>query len=248
VHTIYVVDNGSDDRLKGFVQDLSEKIIYIQGQGNVGYGTANNIAIRAAVQQGAKYHLVLNPDIEFEEGTLEKLTAFMDENPNVGLVQPKALYPNGNIQYLCKLLPAPADLIFRRFLPHSSANNKRSKQYELQDIDRSSVRFDIPFLSGCFLFLRIDTLKRMDLFDERFFLYMEDVDLCRRMQDIAHTAFFPFATVVHRYEKGSYKNSTLLWCHIMSTFKYFNKWGWFFDKKRVQINNRILEKTNFAKS
>jgi hypothetical protein len=241
VSTIYVVDNASNDNLKEFVLGLSEKIVYIQGQGNVGYGAANNIAIRKAIQLGAKYHLVLNPDVTFTEGTLESLATFMDEHPNVGLVQPKAFYPNGDIQYLCKLLPSPADLIFRRFLYRTQVNNERTKQYELQGIDRSSVHFDIPFVSGCFLFLRIDILKQLGLFDERFFLYMEDVDLCHRMHSVGQIAFYPSATIVHSYGKGSYKRSGLFWHHIVSAIKYFNKWGWFSNKSRNEINNKLLK-------
>jgi GT2 family glycosyltransferase len=195
--------------------------------------------MQKAIQQGATYHLVLNPDIEFSEGTLEKLVGFMDDHLNVGLVQPKILYPNGNIQYLCKLLPTPFDLIFRRFLPSLCLNSERTKRYELHNMDYSSVHFDIPTLSGCFLFFRADTLKQAGLFDERFFLYMEDVDLSRRIQDVAQTAFYPLVTIVHTYEKGSYKNYKLLWYHLVSAFKYFNKWGWFFDRSKAKINSKI---------
>jgi len=241
VDKIFVVDNASNTDLKAFVQGLSEKITYIQGQGNVGYGAANNIAIREAMKLGAKYHLVLNPDVEFAEGTLEMLTTFMDEHPDVGVVQPKALYPNGNTQYLCKLLPTPTDLIFRRFLSRTQTNNKRTKQYELHSKDRSLTHFDIPFLSGCFLFLRIDTLQQIGLFDERFFLYLEDVDLSRRIQHFARTAFYPSTTITHTYGKGSYKKTYLLLQHITSAVKYFNKWGWFSDKSRDEINQRMLK-------
>jgi len=244
VSTVYVVDNASNDSMKDFVKGLSEKVVYMQGHGNVGYGAANNIAIREAMKLGATYHLVLNPDVEFVEGTLEKLETFMNEHPNVGLVQPNAIYPNGNTQYLCKLLPAPADLIFRRFLPRTQTNSKRTKQYELHSMNRSTTNFDIPFLSGCFLFLRIDTLKQVGLFDERFFLYLEDVDLNRRIQDFAQTAFYPSATITHTYGKGSYKKLYLLLQHITSAMKYFNKWGWFSDKNRHEINRRMLKNLN----
>ena len=239
--TIFVVDNAPTDTLKEFVEGLSKKVIYMQGQGNVGYGSANNIAIREAMQRGAKYHLVLNPDVEFAEGTLEKLEVFMNEHPNVGLVQPNAFYPNGNTQYLCKLLPAPADLIFRRFLPRTQTNRKRTQQYELHKMNRSETTFNIPFLSGCFLFLRTDTLKQVGLFDERFFLYLEDVDLSRRIQDFAQTALYPSATITHTYGKGSYKKTYLLLQHITSAMRYFNKWGWFSDNGRHEINGRMLK-------
>ena len=241
VSTIYVIDNAPHDRLKNFVQSLSKKVVYIQGHGNVGYGAAHNVALREAVRQNAEYHLVLNPDIEFAEGVIEKLTEFMNEHRNVGLVMPKVLYPNGDIQYLCKLLPTPADLIFRRFLFFLPGNSKRTKKYELWNLDYSKIHFGIPSLSGCFMMFRVDTLKQIGGFDERFFMYMEDLDLCRRVHNVAQTAFFPLTTIVHHYKKGSYKSFKLLSYHILSAFKYFNKWGWFFDKKRVEINKFSLK-------
>ena len=231
IDAIYVIDNATNDNLKEFVQNLSEKVIYIQGHGNIGYGAAHNMAIRKSVQQNAKYHLVLNPDIEFLEDVIEKLKLFMDEYPDVGAAMPNVFYPNGDIQYLCKLLPTPFDLIFRRFLFFLPGKNKRTQKYELRNLDYSKIHFNIPSLSGCFMMLRTDVLRQIGGFDERFFMYMEDVDLCRRIHDIAQTAFFPFASIIHNYEKGSYKNRTLLRRHIVSAIKYFNKWGWFFGGK-----------------
>jgi len=239
VDTIYMIDNALDNSLGEFIQGLSEKIIYVQGHGNIGYGAAHNIAIQKSIESGAKYHIVLNPDIKFTKGTIEKLLLFMDGQPNVGLVMPKIIYPNGDIQYLCKLLPTPAVLFFRRFFPFGM--KKLSEKYELHNLDCSNIYFDIPSLSGCFMSLRVDVLKKTGGFDERFFMYMEDIDLCRRVHDVAQTAFFPFVTVIHYYRRGSYKNFKLLMYHIFSAFKYFNKWGWFFDKERVKRNNIMLK-------
>jgi GT2 family glycosyltransferase len=245
VEFIYVVDNSSSDNLKTFVCDLHRKIIYIQGQGNIGYGAGHNIAIKKSIAQGAKYHLVLNPDIVFERGVIEKLLEFMDENYTIGLVMPKILYPNGNIQYLCKLLPTPADLIFRRFFAFTSWTKKRKERYELQAMNYEQVHFDIPSLSGCFMLFRTEVLEKIMGFDELYFLYMEDIDLCRRAHQVSKTAFYPSVSVVHNYAKGSYKNYKLLRYHIYSAIKYFNKWGWFFDKERKKVNKKILQELNY---
>lgn len=242
VDTVYVIDNNSTDHLRNIFENRSEKIIYIHGQGNVGYGVAHNIALRDAIQKGAKYHFVLNADIEFTDGTLETLISFMNEQPGVGLVTPKVLYPDGKLQYCCKLLPVPIDLIFRRFFFASQKESKRNKRYELRNLDYSMVHFDIPVLSGCFLLVRVSILEQVGLFDERFFLYMEDVDFCRRVQTVTQSAFLPSATIIHYHERGSYKTFGLLKQHFLSAIKYFNKWGWFYDKNRVQINNKILKK------
>jgi GT2 family glycosyltransferase len=75
---------------------------------------------------------------------------------------------------------------------------------------------------------------------------MEDVDLCRRVHNIAQTVFFPFAEIIHHYEKGSYKSHKLLRHHIISAIKYFNKWGWIFDGKRRERNKSVS--LHFSKS
>ena len=100
---------------------------------------------------------------------------------------------------------------------------------------------NIPILSGCFMFLRTEALEKVGLFDEQFFMYMEDFDLNRRIHRAYKTVFFPEAVVVHEYQKASYKNIKLLKAHIKSAIYYFNKYGWFFDKERKIINARTLQ-------
>lgn len=95
---------------------LDNKIIYIFNNANLGFGKGHNIALRKSIEENISYHLVLNPDVYFEEGVLEELYNFMEENQDVGLVMPKVLYSDGRLQHLCKLLPTPFDLFGRRFL------------------------------------------------------------------------------------------------------------------------------------
>lgn len=154
---------------------------------------------------------------------------------------PKVLYPDGEIQYLCKLLPSPFDLIFRRFVPFEKWKDKRNEIYELRFTGYDEI-MNIPYLSGCFMFLRVDILKKVGLFDERFFMYLEDTDLSRRIYRVAKNIFYPYVHIYHEYGKGSYKNKKLLMYHIQSAIKYFNKWGWFNDSERKKINQEILEK------
>ena len=165
----------------------------------------------------------------------------MDSYPDCGLVMPQILYPNGNIQYLCKLLPTPMDLFGRRFIPIRKYQEKSADRYELQFTGYDKV-MEVPSLSGCFMFMRVDILKKVSGFDERFFMYAEDLDLCRRIGEISKTMFYPTVVVYHEYEKGSYKYWKLLKYHIYSTIKYFNKWGWIFDRKRKLKNEECLSK------
>ena len=99
---------------------------------------------------------------------------------------------------------------------------------------------NVPYLSGCFMLLRTSTLEDVGLFDERFFLYPEDIDLTRRIHKKYKTLFYPYVSVIHEYGRGSYKSMKLLYFHIVNMCRYFNKWGWFFDKERKEINARCI--------
>ena len=152
---------------------------------------------------------------------------------------PKVLYPNGELQYLCKLLPTPMDLFGRRFLPFKGIKQKRDARFELHASGYDKT-MEVPSLSGCFMFMRVEVLRKVGMFDERFFMYAEDLDLCRRIGEVSKTMYYPGVTIYHAYGKGSYKNKKLLKYHICSVIKYFNKWGWIWDGKRNRINRRIL--------
>ena len=237
VDKLYIVDNSSDDRLRE-LEGTSDRIRYIHSI-NRGYGAGHNIVIQEAIELGSTYHVVVNPDIYFEKGVLKKLETYMDASSSVGLVMPRILYPDGELQYLCKLLPSPSDLLFRRFLPWKKYVEKKNRNYELRFTDYNQ-EMEVPSLSGCFMFIRTSVLKQVRGFDERYFMYAEDLDLCRRIGEVSRTMYYPFVSVFHKYEKGSYKNRKLLKYHICSVVKYFNKWGWFFDFERKKINKRIL--------
>jgi len=240
---IYLIDNSKNDNLS-VLSNLDNRITYIFNNANLGYGKAHNIALRKSIEESIPYHLVLNPDVYFEKGVLEELYNFMEANEDVGLVMPKVLYPDGDIQYLCKLLPTPLDLFGRRFLnfgPFKKFVEKRNEIYELRFTGYDKI-MEVPYLSGCFMFIRTEVLKKVGLFDERFFMYLEDTDLSRRIHRVAKTIYYPYVHVYHEYGKGSYKSLKLLYYHIKSAIKYFNKYGWFFDKEREEINKRILKK------
>lgn len=215
-------------------------MIYIHSL-NLGFGHGHNIAIKKAIELGAQYHVVINPDIYWNDRVIEKLSDYMAENQDCGLVMPQILYPNGDIQHLCKLLPTPMNLLGRRFLPFKSLVNRMDERYEMR-FTNYDKEIEVPSLSGCFMFLRVDVLRKVGMFDERYFMYAEDLDLCRRIGEVSRTMFYPTVSVYHAYEKGSYKNKKLLKYHICSVIKYFNKWGWFFDAKRGLRNKECLKK------
>ena len=239
---LFVVDNSPTDKLKC---TFDNRVEYIYNDGkNLGYGAAHNLAIEKSIKENFIYHVVVNPDIFFYDNVVEPLVQFMNDNLDCGLVMPKVLYPNGETQYLCKLLPTPYDLIGRRFLPFKKLIDKRNEKYELRFTNYNDL-MEAPSLSGCFMLMRIKTLKEIGGFDHRYFMYAEDMDLSRRIGEISRTVFFPHVTIFHRYEKGSYKKWKLLRYHLISVIKYFNKWGWFFDEKRKKMNAQCLKKLKY---
>jgi len=242
---LYLIDNSSNDELKELTS-IDNRIEYIFNNANLGYGTAHNIAMRKSIEDGALYHVVLNPDIYFEAGVLENLFSYMEQNSEIGNVLPQVLYPDGEVQHLCKLLPTPTDLILRRFIPSKSWKEKRNDLYELRFSGYNKI-MNVPNLSGCFMFLRVSALKDVGLFDESIFMYLEDVDLNRRLHVKYKTMFYPEVSIVHEYAKESYKSKKLLMFHIQSAIYYFNKWGWFFDAQRDKINTECLQKTLVSK-
>lgn len=234
ISKLYLIDNSPTDDLKILADN--NRIEYIFNNANIGYGPAHNIAMRKTLPF-ASYHIVLNPDVFFEAGTIEHIYEYMQHHAEVGHLMPKLMYPDGTLQYACKLLPAPADLIFRRFLP-PFLTKTRMHCFEMRASGYNKI-LEVPYLSGSFMFLRVDALKKVGLFDERFFMYPEDIDLTRRIYRHFKTIFYPLATVVHTHERGSYKSLKLLWVHIVNMVKYFNKWGWFFDSERIAVNKKI---------
>ena len=243
IDLIYVIDNTPNDYLRT-IENKSSKIHYIHNE-NTGYGSAHNIAIRDAMKKSATYHVVLNPDIEFKPGTIEALSKYMDNNPTVGQVMPKVVYPNGELQYLCKMIPTPIDLIFKRFLPKNFFK-ERAARFQLK-FTGYNTEMNVPYLSGCFMFFRVSALREVGLFDERFFMYPEDIDITRRMHALYKTMFYPAVTVVHNHAAESYKSKKMLKVHIINMIKYFNKWGWLFDKERRTVNRDLLRELNYIK-
>lgn len=236
---LYVIDNSLTDDLKDICVGRNN-VEYIFNNKNYGFGAGHNIAIRRMLGK-TKYSLILNPDVYFDMGTIEKLFGFMEKNENVGFVMPKVLYPDGSLQYLCRLLPEPYDLLFRKINSKilDRLFSPLKLQYELKFADYNKT-MDVPYLSGCFMFIRTEVFKRVGWFDERFFIYFEDVDLSRRIHRFYRTVYYPEAVVFHGYERESDKNISHLRYIVSSGIRYFNKWGWFFDKERKSINSKAL--------
>ena len=162
----------------------------------------------------------------------------LDEHKDVGQIMPKVYYPNGDLQYICKLIPTPLDLIFKRFFP-SSITERRMYKFQLRFTGYNRI-MNVPYLSGCFMLFRMSALQDIGLFDERFFMYPEDIDITRRMHEKYKTIFFPKVSIIHAHAAASKVNIRMLKVHILNMVRYFNKWGWILDSKRRKLNKQVL--------
>lgn len=246
IDRIFIIDNSPSGEYKNSLPTV-DRIIYLKTE-NKGYGAANNIAITRAKIMGSEMHLVLNPDVYWTGNVIISLVKEMEANPDIGLIAPKLLYPDGSLQFSCRMLPTPADLFAKRFLPARSSK-KKMKRYLLKDYNHD-ISINCPYLTGAFLLFRMEALKECGMFDTKFFLYPEDIDITRRIHEKYKTVYYPEVTVFHDHAQASKKNLRMFFIHLANMIKYFNKWGWRNDALRKEFNDRLygqLRKINDAR-
>jgi GT2 family glycosyltransferase len=218
------IDNSQNFEIKNFA--LNNNIEYTDTGANLGFGRAHNMGINRFAKM-SDYFLILNPDIIIHEGTLEKLKSYLDQNSQTNLIAPMILNPDGSIQMVHKRLPTFTVLFGRRFLPGSLQKliQKQLDHYILKDLLPFEKPIEVPIISGCFMFFRSQALLKLQGFDERFFMYMEDFDLSRRSGQLTPNIFYPAAKVTHLWARGSHKSLKLTWINIKSSLQYFWKWA-----------------------
>lgn len=239
VRRIFLVDNSPQQTdIQEYSEVCDERVTYVHNMENLGYGAAHNVALRESIAAQVPFHLVMNSDILVKAEDIDTLCQYMSTRPDVGQLMPHVVYPSGETQYLCKLLPTPWDVFGRRFLPVRWMA-KRNNRYELRFTGYDKP-MNVPYLSGCFMLLRTEAVKRVHLFDERYFMYPEDIDLTRRIHRYYVTLYYPEITIIHNHAQSSYKSLRMLWIHIINMCRYFCKWGWLFDAERQRVNRQTL--------
>lgn len=237
VSRIYVVDNSRDEGTGQLCLDYGPTVQYIPHP-NTGYGDAHNSALRLSIADGSDLHLVINSDVSFSPGTLRSCTEYMDGHSDVVQLIPHTIYPDGREQYVIHPLPTPLDMLMRAFLPEYILKERR-RRYQLRDRDpRATV--DAPYHHGCFMLMRTAAVARAGLFDPRFFMYPEDIDLTRRMHRLGRTVYWPGATIIHAHRAESKHSSRMRRIHIINMLRYFRKWGFFVDPERRRFNRRLM--------
>ena len=237
IKKIFIVDNSPTSNLKPSIPQ-SELIQYEHRPGNPGYGAGHNVAIRQSIKSGYLYHLVINADVSFDEDIISPLSRHFDSDPRLGAAMPKIVYPSGEVQQLCKFIPSPYDLFVRRFLPDFLKARNEFK-FKMMGYDKGCVLL-VPYLSGCFMFIRNAAISKVGMFDERFFMYPEDIDLSRRIHKHFDTKYFPDLLAVHRHDEAHRKSFYMLFILIINMVTYFNKWGWFRDIDRRILNQNVV--------
>lgn len=222
---IYIIDNGVKDTDKNEIENFKryinkyEDVEYIDANENLGFGKGHNLILNKIKSE---YHAIVNPDIIFKEDSFKKIIEYMDVNQNVGMVIPKIVDENGILQKVYREEVTIQDMFIRMFCPKLFP--KRMEKITLQANDYTK-EFEVPFGQGSFLVIRTELFKQLNGFDDRYFMYMEDADLCKRVNQVSRLMYFPDTSVIHKWEKGSHKNRKLFKYHVSSMFKYFKKWG-----------------------
>ncbi len=207
---MYVIDNNSLDCTPRLF-DNEAAVTLVETGKNLGFGAAHNVAIKKGV---GKYHFIINPDIAVGTDILSDMADFMEENPDVVLAMPNILNSDGSIQFLPKKIPTLKYVFLGRL------SEKVRDEYVMKN-ELSGKTEEIDFCSGCFMCIKGDVFEKLGGFDERYFMYMEDVDLTLRAKKYGKTVIVPEFSVRHLWKRESAKSLKMLLIHTKSVFKFF---------------------------
>jgi GT2 family glycosyltransferase len=219
---LYLIDNTAT-RFYEYVF-VNKDIEYIAVEKNIGFGSAHNRIINK-IKSLSKYHLILNPDVSFKKEVIPSLIVELEKDVNVAMVAPKVLFPDKSHQYSCRRYPSVPELLARRFIFLKPIFKKVISRGTYRDKDLNTPFFT-EYITGCFQLYRTQDFIDLNGFDERYFLYMEDVDICKKIDLLGKKKlYYPKEEITHVLKQGSSKNIKLFLRHTSSAIKYFLKWG-----------------------
>lgn len=228
-YEVIVIDNASgDDCIKSVEREFSD-IVTIQNDVNVGFGAGNNRAIRDAK---GEYILILNPDVAVTQEAINELFDYIKMRDNVSLVAPRLLNPDGSIQYSCLEFPEfLTPLYSRTFLRKIPRFRKKLERYRMMN-DPHTVVKSVPWVLGACMMIRKSDFDALHGFDDRYFMYFEDIDLCRRIWSSGKRVIYnPKAEMVHYHQRLSADvgfiqslSTSTLYYHLASWIKYMAKY------------------------
>ncbi|TVZ56182.1 hypothetical protein OD91_1462 [Lutibacter sp. Hel_I_33_5] len=215
---LYLIDNSSVNKFKTYFK--SKEVEYIFVGKNLGFGKAHNLIIDK-INGKSEFHLVLNPDVVFNSKIIFVLISELEKDKSLSMISPKVLNFDGTLQFACRKFPTFFDLINRRV----KISNKQifHNTYQDRNLDKP---FHPDFIQGCYMLFKTEDFIKLNGFDERYFLYMEDVDICKKIDAIGKKKlYFPNVEIIHQHRRGSSKKIKLLFYHLSSAIKYYLKWG-----------------------
>ncbi|HVW66289.1 MAG TPA: glycosyltransferase family 2 protein [Candidatus Peribacteraceae bacterium] len=225
---IFVVDNHSEDESIGVIRNRLTELPHVrilESNANVGYGRGNEIGMRRAA---GTYILIINPDNELLPESLEKMVAQMEKHPDIGIIAPKLMHDDGTVRDAARAFPSFLDVVIKRMA--ATLFPKRMDRYLQRDIDPDKER-DIDWVVGACVLIRRELIEKIGGFDPRFFLFFEDMDLCRRAWNAGFRVHYLPSAVArdrkHRLSEGGFLTVLLHKTgriHIKSAFQYFWKW------------------------
>ena len=211
---IIIIDNNPAAGFGEILASEFPQVKHIVLEKNVGFGAAMNVGIKVA---RGRYILIFNPDIVVQPESLETMMEFMDSNPDVGICGPQLKNPDGSLQYSCYRFPTIMIPAYRRTpLGKFGFGQKAVNNYLMVDEDHDQ-EMDVDSLIGAALFTRRSTLNEVGHFDERFFMYYEDNDLCRRFWERGHrVVYYPKAQMIHYHRRATADGG--FWEQILNKF------------------------------
>jgi len=222
-YTITVYDNGSTDSSVRIAKNSFPSVHYIYGPKNIGFAKAVNTAVK---NTKGEYILLVNPDVTLFPGTVNTMIRFMERNSRCAVVGGEILSPFGYREPTCRCFPNYFNVVFgrrslaRRIFPR----NPHTKAYLCLNLDYKRPQ-KVNFVEGSLMMIKRRALEEIGLFDEQFFLYVEDADMCYRMQKNGwETWWVPQAYGIHfRGENFRKDNIHPAMHHSKGFYKYFNK-------------------------
>ncbi len=213
---IYVLDNHSSDNTVSVIRKYFPRVHLIESSENLGFGRGHNEILKRI---SSEFHMVVNPDIQFTPEVVSKLTAFMCRYPEVGIVTPKIRNADGSEQFLPKRDPKFSYVILSKFRPFYFFRDEYTRADE---VFNKPTR--ILSSTGCFFMIRTDMFRKVNGFDEQFFMYFEDADLSRRVRKKSVIVFYPNAFVYHAWKRDNTRSFRGIKIFLISMLKYFWKW------------------------
>ncbi len=240
----FLVNNAPDDGTSQMVKERFPWVKVIDAPRNVGFGAGNNFALKRA--RGA-YVMLLNPDLTIFPDELEKLVKFMDEHQDVAFSGPILLNPDGTRQDSCYRFPTPMYALYRRsFLGRTPAGRRYVHHFLMRDVQLDERPLEVDVLMGSAIMMRRTALNEIGLFDENFFMYLEEMDICRRAWEKRwRVAYVPQAKLVHYHQRESHIDwpwhlitNRPARAHIVSALYYFRK---YWRKPHPHLQTRPIE-------